>query len=83
MISVSALRLELFNLWKDIGTGKKLLVYHRRKVYQVTIKPTDQKLPGYSHTPKLKKQELKKATCSKCGFLEVNGICLAKCTNNT
>lgn len=48
MISVSELRTKLFNVWQDIPEqGRKLEVYHRRKIYQVTIKPTDKNVQGY------------------------------------
>lgn len=83
MISVSGLRLKIFDVWKDIpDKGKKIKVYHRRKVYRVTIKPLDEKLPGYQEV-KLKKKELKKATCANCGFLEISGVCMNNCQIKT
>lgn len=77
-LALTQLRPKLFDLWRDMPEGGKTIeVSHRRRIYKVTIKPTDQHVGAYK-AKGIKRSDIKKTTCLKCGFIMINGICMQK-----
>lgn len=89
MISLSEYRRELFKIFKALsGTGAKLKVYHRRKVYVISITPSSEAdTIKLRNTKKYKKNTVRHSdidtdTCNLCGDLIVNDVCMRKGCKN-
>jgi hypothetical protein len=88
MMSLSQFRLNMFQtfaLMRD--TGVTIEVYHRRKVYKLSIVPTNEKITR-KYKPRKDKKIIPNALieskpCKECDSLLVNGLCMnQQCPSN-
>lgn len=89
-IPISYLRLHmfaLFNLMRD--TGVTLRVSHRRKIYNLNIRPTGDKVTTAYRKSKINPNNkidpslVSSDTCKECKELVLNGLCMNKqCPTN-
>lgn len=86
-ISLSKFRTQLFKRFELMrDTDATFMVYHRRKVYAISVKDTGERITTpYKRRPKqiVPSGLIETAPCAECESLLVNGICMNKdCPKN-
>ncbi len=90
MISLTALRVDIFRMFEHMREHKIVIEFsHRRKIYRMWIEDTGRKVETPYQIKKLRKSTpvlnamIEGAPCKECRSLKVNGICMNKsCPSN-
>lgn len=80
-VSLSKFRAKLFPFFDIMKeTGITVEVYHRRKIYELTIRPTNRRVTTPYRRRRGNKEGIDKVPYEvcECGELKVGGICMAK-----